>query len=87
MRVPPEWWTWAVRTDNCATDFFKNFAEKSFLFKSRVRTVRQRRTDGRTSVASNFLIRLRPFGPWGMSVRMADLQHAIFISAMRESGP
>jgi len=27
----------AVRTDNCATGFSENFAEKSFLFKSRVR--------------------------------------------------
>jgi hypothetical protein len=76
-----------VRMDNCGTDFFENFAEKSFLFKSRVRTVRHCRPDGRTSAASNFLIRLRASGPWGMSVRMAELQHAISISAMRASGP
>jgi hypothetical protein len=73
--------------DNCATDFSKNFAEKSFLFKSRVRTVRHSRSDGRTSAASNFHIRLRVSRPWGMSVRMAKLQHAISISAMRTSGP
>jgi hypothetical protein len=58
MRVPSGQWTWAVRTDNCATDFSENFAEKSFLFKSRVRTVRHCRPDGRTSAASNFHIRL-----------------------------
>jgi hypothetical protein len=45
------------------------------------------RPDGRTSVASNFLIRLRASVPWGMSVRTAELQHAISISAMRASGP
>jgi len=87
MRVPSGRWTWFVRTDNCAIDFFENFAEKSFLFKSRVRTVRQHRPNGRTSAASNFLIRLRASEPWGMSVRTADLQHAISISAMRVSGP
>jgi hypothetical protein len=53
-----EQWTWAVRTDNCETDFSKNFAEKSFLFKSCVRTVRQCLLDSRTSAVSNFHIRL-----------------------------
>jgi hypothetical protein len=43
--------------------------------------------DDRTSAVSNFLIRLRVSGPWGMSVRTAELQHAISISAMRASGP
>jgi hypothetical protein len=43
--------------------------------------------DGRTSAVSNFLIRLRASGPWGMSVRTAELQHAISISAMRASRP
>jgi hypothetical protein len=43
--------------------------------------------DGRTSAASNFLIRLRVSGPWGMSIRTAELQHAIFLSAMCVSGP
>jgi len=38
--------------------FPKIFAEKSFLFKSRVRTVRHCRPDGHTSTASNFYIRL-----------------------------
>jgi hypothetical protein len=45
------------------------------------------RPDGRTFAASNFLIRLRASGPWGMSVRTAELQHAISISAMRASEP
>jgi hypothetical protein len=35
---PPGRWTWAVRTDNCATGFSQNFAKKSFLFKSCVWT-------------------------------------------------
>jgi hypothetical protein len=61
----------------------KIFAEKSFLFNSRVRTVRHCRPDGRTSAASNFHIRLRASRPWGMSVRTAELQHAISISVMR----
>jgi hypothetical protein len=65
----------------------KNFAKKSFLFKSHIQTVRHCRPDDRTSAASNFHIRLRASGPWGMSVRMAELQHAISISAMRASGP
>jgi hypothetical protein len=45
------------------------------------------RRDGRTSAVSNFLIRLRASGPWGISVRTSELQHAIFISAMRTFGP
>jgi hypothetical protein len=65
--------------------FLKHFTEKSFLFESRVRTVRHYRPDGRTSAASNFLIRLRASRPWGMSVRTAELQHAISISVMRAS--
>jgi len=76
----------AVRTDNCATGFSKNFAEKSFLFKSRVRkewyiilTVAR--------PLQVILIKLHLSGPWGMSVRTAELQYAISISAMRASGP
>jgi len=45
------------------------------------------RPDGRTSAASNFLIRLHASGPRGMSVRTVELQHAISISDMRASGP
>jgi hypothetical protein len=63
------------------------FHWKSFLFKSRVRTVRHYRPDGRTSAASNFHIRLRASGPWGMNVRTAILQHTISISDMRASRP
>jgi hypothetical protein len=66
---------------------FQKFRWKSFLFKSRVRTVRHWRPDGRTSAASNFHIRLRASRPRGMNVRTAILQHAISISAMRASGP
>jgi hypothetical protein len=65
---------------------FQEFGWKSFLFKSCVRTVRHYRLDGRTSAASNFHIRLRAFGPWGMNVRTAILQHTISISDMRVSG-
>jgi hypothetical protein len=57
------------------------------MFKSRVRTVRHCRPDGHTSAASNFFIRFRASGPSGMSVRTAELQHAISISTMRASGP
>jgi hypothetical protein len=76
----------AVRTGNSATEFSEIFAEKSFLFESRVRTVRHSRLDGHTSAASNFHIRLRASEPWGMSVRTAELQHAISISAMHAFG-
>jgi hypothetical protein len=38
--------------------FPKNFAEKSFLFKSCVQMVRHCHPDGRTSAASDFHIRL-----------------------------
>jgi hypothetical protein len=44
------------------------------------------RPDGRTSAASNFLIRRRASEPWGMSVQTAILQYAISISTMRASG-
>jgi hypothetical protein len=66
---------------------FWEFCWKSFLFKSRVRTVRHWPPDGRTSAVSNFHIRLSTSGPWGMNVRTTILQHAISISAMRASGP
>lgn len=45
------------------------------------------RPDGRTSATSNFHIRLRELEPWGMSVRTAELQHAISISDVRASRP
>jgi len=48
--------------------------------------VRHWHPDGRTSAASNFHIRLRVSGSWGMNVRTTILQHAISISAMRASG-
>jgi len=66
---------------------FWEFHWKSFLFKSRIGTVRYCHPDGRTSAASNFLIRFRASGPWGMSDRTTELQHAICISDMRASGP
>jgi hypothetical protein len=43
--------------------------------------------DGRTSAASNFHIRLRASGPWGMAIRTVDLLHAISILVERASGP
>jgi len=49
--------------------------------------VEEPRPDGRTSAASNFHIRLRASGPWGMNVRTTILQHTISIFAMRASGP
>jgi hypothetical protein len=45
---------------------FQKFRWKSFLFKSRVRTVRHWRPDSRMSATSNFHIRLRASGPRGM---------------------
>jgi hypothetical protein len=66
---------------------FWKFRWKSFLFKSRVWTVRHWRPEGRTSATSNFHIRLRASGPRGMNVRTAELQHSISISVMRASGP
>jgi len=79
--------TMAVRTDNCATGFSEILAEKSFLYKNIVRTGWLDRPDGRTSAASNFHNMLCASGPWGRSVRMAKLQHAISISDMRASEP
>ena len=75
-----------IRTDNCATGFSENSAEKSFLYKNIVRMGWLDRPDGCTSAASNFHIRLSTSGPRGMNVRTAILQHAISISAMRASG-
>jgi hypothetical protein len=66
---------------------FQKFYWKSFLFKSRVRTVRHWRPDDCTSAASNFHIRLQASGPRGKNVQTAELQHAISISVMRASGP
>jgi hypothetical protein len=80
-------WTMAVRMDNCATRFSKNFSEKSFLYKNIVRTGWLDRPDGRTSAASNFHNRLRVSGSWDRSVQMAKLQHAISISDVSELGP
>jgi hypothetical protein len=84
--APSGWWTWAVRTDNCATRFSEKSMEKSFLFKDFVRTVSGHRPDGRTSAASNFLIRHSSVRTLGMIVRTAILQHAISISVMCASG-
>jgi hypothetical protein len=84
----------AVRTVNLGRPdrqlcdrIFREFRWKSFLFKSRVRTVRHYRPDGCMSAASNFHIRLRASGSWGKNVWTAILQHAIYISDIRASGP
>jgi hypothetical protein len=66
---------------------FWKFCEEIFpIWEPRLNGMAHR-PDGRTSAASNFLIRLRASRPWGMSVRTAILQHAISISAMSASGP
>jgi hypothetical protein len=66
---------------------FWDFRWKSFLFETRIRTVRHCSPDGRMFAASNFHIRLRASGPRGMAVRTVDLQDAISISVVRASGP
>jgi hypothetical protein len=73
--------------DNCATRFYKIFAEKSFLYKNIVRTGWLDRPDGCMSTGSNFHNRLRSSRPWGRSIRTAKLEHAISISDARASGP
>jgi len=52
----------AVRTDNCATGFFKIFAGKSFLYRNIVWMGWLDCLDGRTPAASNFHNRLRASG-------------------------
>jgi len=47
---------------------FLRISLKIFPVKSRVWTVRHCRPDGRTSAASNFLIRFHASRPWGMRV-------------------
>jgi hypothetical protein len=66
---------------------FKNFAEKSFLFESRVRTVLHCHPDGRMTAASNFHIEASCVRTSRMVVRMVDLMHAISIFDARAFGP
>jgi hypothetical protein len=66
---------------------FWDFRWKSFLFKSRIRTVRHCLPDGSTFAASNFHIRFRASRPWGMAVRTVNLQRAISIFDKCASGP
>jgi hypothetical protein len=70
----------------CNRIFWK-FCEKSFRFKSLIRTVRHSCPDSLTSAASNFHIRLRTSGPKGMNVPTEILQHASSIFVMCASGP
>jgi hypothetical protein len=73
--------------DNCVTRIFEIFAEKSFLFENRLRTVRHSLPDGRTSATSNFHIRLRASRPREMAVQTVNLRHTISISDECASGP
>jgi hypothetical protein len=66
---------------------FLKFLWRSFLFESRVQTVRHWRPDGRTSAASNFHIKALRVRTGGTIVWTADLMHAISISDARASGP
>jgi hypothetical protein len=66
---------------------FLDFQWKSFLFESRVRTVRHCRLDSCTSAASNFLIKASRVRTKGMTVRTVDLLQAISISTEHSSGP
>jgi hypothetical protein len=83
----PDGGPWTSGRTTVRQDFSENSAEKSFLYKNIVRTGWLDRPDGRTSATSYFHIRLRMSGPWGRSVRMAKLQHAISISDACASGP
>jgi len=65
----------------------REFRWNSFLFFSRVRTVVPYHPDGRTSAATNFLIKASRIWTGGMVVRTVDLMHAISISNARASGP
>jgi hypothetical protein len=65
---------------------FQKFRWKSFLFKSRVRTVRHCRSDGRMSATSNFHIEAPCVQTRRMGVWMVNLMHAISISDARASG-
>jgi hypothetical protein len=56
-------------------------------FSLKIFPVWEPRSDGCTSAASNFHIRLCTSGPRGMAVRTVNLQHAISISYERASGP
>jgi hypothetical protein len=66
---------------------FQKFHWKSFLFESRVRTVRHCRLDGRTSAASNFHIEAPRVRTRRMGVQTFNLMHAISISDARASRP
>jgi hypothetical protein len=72
----------AVRTDNCATGFSKNFAEKSFLFKSRVRTEVDWRVDGDIWIVILALRRRASGRDITSSGRLIDLS---FIETWKES--
>jgi hypothetical protein len=86
-RSRPDGEPWPSGLTTVRQDFSEISAEKSFLYKNIVRTGWLDCPNGRTSAASNFHNRLRASGPWGRSVRMAKLQHAISISDVRASGP
>jgi len=66
---------------------FWDFCWKSFLFESRIRTVRHCRPDSHTSTASNFLTKASRVWTRGMGVQTVDLLHVISISVERVSRP
>jgi hypothetical protein len=66
---------------------FWKFCWRTFLFESRVRTMRHCRPDGRTSAASNFHIVASLVRTGGTVVRTADLMYAISISDAHAFGP
>jgi len=72
--------------DQLCDQNFRDFRKKSFLFESRVRTVRHCRSDGRTSPASNFLTKASRVKTRGMAFQTVDLQHTISISVGQVSG-
>jgi len=65
----------------------REFGWNSFLFLSLVRTVVPCHPDGRTSTASNFLIKASHVRTGEMVVRTVDLMYAISISNARASRP
>jgi hypothetical protein len=66
---------------------FQKFRWRSFLFESRVRTVRHCRPNGRTPAASNFHIEALRVRTKRMGILTVNLMHAISISDARASGP
>jgi hypothetical protein len=69
----------AVRIDNCATRFSKNFAEKSFLFKSCVRTAKLQHSISISAMCVS--------GPWEAVGRTVEVESAISTLVASASEP